>query len=165
MQPWIGNTALALFGYPEAQENAARLAVAAGLALTGAFERGQLRFDIRMGIATALTVVDVGGVDAISGEGFELASALAHRAGTNQVLIAETTERQVEGRFALGQEEELSVGQRRLRFRRVLHASSARSRFQVMPDSRLRRSPDAIMNCSYCFASGRAPWSDTLTSH
>jgi serine/threonine protein kinase len=137
IQRWIGNTALALFGYPEARENAARLAVAAGLAIAGAFGRGQLGFNIRIGIATALTVVNVGGVDAISSEGFELASSLARRAGTNEVLIAETTERLVEGYFALGQEEELSVGQRRLRFWPVRQASLARSRFQVIPSSAL----------------------------
>jgi tetratricopeptide (TPR) repeat protein/class 3 adenylate cyclase/predicted Ser/Thr protein kinase len=133
MQAWSGNTGLALFGYPEARENAACLAVAAGLALAGAFGRGQLGFDIRTGIATALTVVDVRGVDAISSEGFELASVLANRAGTNEVLITEPTERQVEGRFALGREGELCVGQRWLPFRQVLHASSARSRFQLIP--------------------------------
>lgn len=137
IHPWIGNTALALFGYPEASENAACLAVAAGLALAGAFGRGQLGFNIRTGIATAPTVVALGGVDAISSEGFDLASSLARRAGTNEVLIAETTERLVEGYFALGQDSELFVGQRRLRFWPVRQASLARGRFQVIPRSAL----------------------------
>lgn len=139
IQHWVGNTASALFGYPEARENAARLAVASGLALAGAFGRGQLGFNIRAGVATAPTVVEVGGVDAISSEGFEVASSLARRAGACEILIAETTERLVEGYFAFGEEGKLSVGQRRLRFRPVLQASSARSRFQAIPKSALTR--------------------------
>jgi len=137
MQPWTGNAAMAYFGYPEALEKAAALAVSAGLALAGVFGRGQAGFHFRAGVATSLTVADIGGVGAISGEGFELARTLAHRAGTNEVLIGETTKTHVAGHFELGQEEEMPIGGRQVRCWQVLHASTARSRFQLMPRAAL----------------------------
>ena len=131
LQPLIGNAGIALFGYPEAREDAVRLAVEAGLVLAEAFARGHSGFCLRAGVDTSLAVAEAGG--AISGEGFDLARALAQRAGANEVLIADGTARNVEGLFEFAQGEELQLaGGRLLKFRRVLHASTAHSRFQAM---------------------------------
>lgn len=135
LQPWVGNTVVALFGYPEAREHAARLAVEAGLALSGSFGRGQLGFEEKAGIVSALAVVEAGGGDAIVSEGFELARALAGQAGPNEVLVAEAIEKQVEGRFEFGKSGDLRAGPRQLRFRQAVHASTARTRQLEIPSA------------------------------
>ena len=131
LQEWSGNSATACFGYPKAREDAAALAVDAGLGLAEAFGRAKAKFCARVGVDTSLAVADVSGVRPISAEGIEVARSLGQRAAANEVLVGPETRRLVEGRFAFGPETELTLpGGRRLRFAQALHASTARGRFQ-----------------------------------
>ncbi len=141
LSPWTGNTAMAYFGYPRAREDAARLAVEAGLALAEAFAGGHSGFYVRLAVETSLAVADssdTGSPTSVSGEGFALARSLGERAPAGELLIGAETQRLVEGRFDYGEGGEIKLlGGRPLRFTRVLHRSTARSRFEAIPESAL----------------------------
>jgi tetratricopeptide (TPR) repeat protein/class 3 adenylate cyclase len=131
LQPWSGGSSAACFGYPRGREDAARLAVQAGLALAEAFSRARAEFFIRAGVDTSLALTDSSEFRLIGGEGFEIARTICQRSGPNEVLVGAETLRIVEGRFALAKEQHLDLpGGRTLSFARVLHASTARSRFE-----------------------------------
>lgn len=132
LQSWTGGSSAAYFGYPRAREDAARLAVQAGLALVEAFSRTKAEFFIRVGVDTSVALTDSSEYRLIGGEGFERARTIGQRAGPNEVLVGSETLRIVEGRFALGKEQQIELpGGRKLSFARVLHASTARSRFEA----------------------------------
>ena len=100
---YVGDGVLAYFGYPEAHERDAELAVEAGLAIAGAVPKLETPagspLHVRIGIATGTVVVgDLGG----SGESEEpgvigatpnLASRLQGIAGPDSVVIADDTRR------------------------------------------------------------------------
>ncbi len=141
LSAWTGNTATAYFGYPRAREDAARLAVEAGLALVEAFAGGNSEFYVRLGVETSLAVADssdAGSARSVSGEGFALARALGENALAGELLMGAETQRLVEGRFDCAESGEIKLlGGRLLRFTRVLHRSTARSRFEAIPESAL----------------------------
>ncbi len=138
---WTGNTAVAYFGYPRARENAARLAVEGALAVARAFSAADSMFYVRLGVETSLAVAEAsesGPAASVSGEGFALSRALLERAAPNEVLIGVETRRSVETQFELGEGGELRLpGGRMLRYVRVLNRSTARTRFEVLPESAL----------------------------
>ena len=98
---YIGDGALAYFGYPEAHEDDAERAVRAGLALVDAITAMEqplaLRLQVRVGIATGLTVVGelIGEGSAQErvavGESLNLASRVQAAASPNSVVVAELT--------------------------------------------------------------------------
>src|SRR6185437_6429273 len=109
LQPWSGGSSAAFFGYPRGREDAARMAVQAGLALVEAFSRAAAEFFIRVGVDTSLAVTDSSEHQLIGGDGFERARTIGQRAGSNEVLVGSETLRIVEGRFALGKEQQLHL--------------------------------------------------------
>jgi len=138
LQPWSGGSSAAFFGYPRGREDAARMAVQAGLALAEAFSRAGAEFFIRVGVDTSLALTDSSEHRLIGGEGFERARTIGQRAGPNELLVGSETLRIVEGRFALGKEQQLHLpGDRTLSFAQVLHASTARSRFELLAQADL----------------------------
>ena len=141
LQNWIGNRASAYFGYPRAREDAARLAVEAALGLAKAFERSMTGYSVKLAVETSLVITRGSEFDAaatISGEGIVVTEQLLEGAGLNQVVIGSETQRLVEGRFAVGEEMQLAlVDGRVLRARQVLQQSTARSRFQAIPEAGL----------------------------
>jgi class 3 adenylate cyclase/tetratricopeptide (TPR) repeat protein len=104
---YMGDGALAYFGYPQAHEDAARLAVRAGLALVGAVAAlpAPERLHARVGIATGLVVVgDLAGAATeheVVGEAPNLAARLQALAAPDSVVIAEATRRLVGTSFAV----------------------------------------------------------------
>lgn len=138
---WTGNTAVAYFGYPRAQEDAARLAVEAGLAVAQAFASGDSSFYVRVAAETSLAVAErsgSGSAPSVSGEGFALARALLQQAAANELLIGAETRRLVEGRFEFGQTADILLPRgRTLRYSPVLNRSTARTRFEALPESAL----------------------------
>ncbi len=138
LQPWTGGSSAACFGYPRGREDAARLAVQAGLALAEAFSRPGAEFFVRAGVDTSLALTDSSEFRLIGGEGFERARTIGQRAGPNEVLVGSETLRIVEDRFALGKEQQLHLpGDRTLSFAQVLHVSTARSRFESVAQAEL----------------------------
>ena len=105
----LGDGALALFGFPQAREDAAERAVRAGLALAGATFAAppavSRRLQVRVGIATGLVIVEPaggGGADeTLVGRPLHLADRLQALAEPGTVVIAEGTRRLVGGLFAL----------------------------------------------------------------
>jgi class 3 adenylate cyclase/predicted ATPase len=104
---YMGDGALAYFGYPHAHEDDAEQAVRAGLALIDAVGELQApnRLQVRVGIATGVVVVgDLIGTGSaqeqtILGETPNLAARLQALAEPNTVAIAEGTRRQIGTRF------------------------------------------------------------------
>ena len=100
---YIGDGALAYFGYPEAHEDDAERAVRAGLALVDAITVMEppltVRLQVRVGIATGLTVVGelIGEGSAQErvavGKSLNLASRVQAAAPPNSVVVAELTRR------------------------------------------------------------------------
>ena len=98
---YMGDGALAYFGYPEAHEDDAERAVRAGLALVDAIAAMELPIavplQVRVGIATGLTVVGelIGEGSAQEhvaiGESLNLASRVQAVASPNSVVVAELT--------------------------------------------------------------------------
>ena len=98
---YIGDGTLAYFGYPEAHEDDAERAVRAGLALVDAIAAMELplalRLQVKVGIATGLTVVGelIGEGSAQErvavGESLNLASRVQAAASPNSVVVAELT--------------------------------------------------------------------------
>src|SRR5262249_23664547 len=101
---YLGDGALAYFGYPQAQEHDAEQAIRAGLALVGRVARleiGANTLASRVGIATGLVVVGdlIGSGEAqergVVGDTPNIAFRLQEIALPNAVLVAESTRRLV----------------------------------------------------------------------
>ena len=74
----------------------------------------------------------------MSGEGFEMADQLSQSAGANEVLVGPKAQRLIEGRFELADEKKIDCPDgRSLVYRRALHQSTARSRFETMAETTL----------------------------
>jgi class 3 adenylate cyclase len=140
---YIGDGALAYFGYPEAHEDDAERAVRAGLALVDAITAMEaslpVKLQIRVGIATGLTVVGelIGEGSAQErvafGESLNLASRVQAAAAPNSVVVAELTRSLAGAAF-----EYEDLGLRELkgiagaaRLWRVIGESRARGRFEA----------------------------------
>jgi len=98
---YMGDGVLIYFGYPEAHEDDAELAVRAGLAIIGAVGRLATpeQLNVRLGIASGLVVVgDLIGAGAaqergVVGETPNLAARLQALAGSGTLVIADSTRR------------------------------------------------------------------------
>lgn len=141
---YMGDGILAYFGYPQAHEDDAELAVRAGLDLIDAVTRLELRprlsLKLRIGIATGLVVVgDIVGEGmseewAASGETPNLAARLQSIAPPNAIIISETSYRVLGHLF-----EYEDLGRRRLKgfpepvqMWRILRPAQTTSRFDAM---------------------------------
>lgn len=110
---YMGDGVLAYFGYPQARENAADLAVHAGLGIVHAIKKLSDDFPseqwptlaVRIGIATGEVVVgDQIGIDSsrewsVVGDTPNLASRLQTAAKSGQVLVADSTRRLTREKF------------------------------------------------------------------
>jgi predicted ATPase/class 3 adenylate cyclase len=106
---YMGDGALAYFGYPQAHEDDAEQATRAGLALVDAVANLKTDIDaelqVRIGIATGMVVVgDLTGEgaareQAVIGETPNLAARLQSVASPGTVLISESTHRLIDGHF------------------------------------------------------------------
>jgi class 3 adenylate cyclase/predicted ATPase len=106
---YMGDGALAYFGYPQAHEDDAEQAIRAGLALVDAVANlhtdSDAELQVRVGIATGMVVVgDLIGEgaakeQAVIGETPNLAARLQAFAAPGTVLISESTHRLTEGHF------------------------------------------------------------------
>src|ERR1022692_1783709 len=141
----MGDGVLVYFGYPQAHEDDAELAVRAGLELVAAVSalKSPVSLQTRVGIATGLVVVGdlIGAGEAqergIVGETPNLAARLQGMAEPNMVLIAEGTRRLLGNLFELQ-----DLGPKDLkgiagpaRAWAALRASSAEGRFEAMHSS------------------------------
>src|SRR5258706_3063195 len=104
---YLGDGVLAYFGYPQAKENAAELAIRSALDIVSEVERLQcpdgLPLQARIGVATGLVVGETGGVSAdreqtVVGDTPNLAARLQSLAAPGSVLVGPTT-RQLTGEF------------------------------------------------------------------
>jgi class 3 adenylate cyclase len=136
---YLGDGALAYFGYPRADEHDAEQAARAGLGLVqavpGLDTAARASLQVRVGIATGLVVVgDLVGSDRdVVGETPNLAARLQALASPNTVVMAPTTRRLTGGRFDyqdLGPVEIKGLA-RPLTAARVLRESAAESRFEA----------------------------------
>jgi predicted ATPase/class 3 adenylate cyclase len=146
---YMGDGALAYFGYPQAHEDDAEQATRAGLALVDAVANLQTdisaELQVRVGIATGMVVVgDLTGEgaareQAVIGETPNLAARLQAFAKPGTVLISESTHRLIDGQFECrnlgpvvlkGWTEPLLAWQ-------VLGTSEAESRFEAQHKTRL----------------------------
>jgi class 3 adenylate cyclase/predicted ATPase len=104
---FLGDGALAYFGWPRAHEHAAEKAVRAGLALVEVIAQQEPGMQARVGVATGPVVVgDLIGrksadVDSVIGETPNLAARLQTLAEPGTVVIGEATRRLVGGLFEL----------------------------------------------------------------
>jgi class 3 adenylate cyclase len=106
---YMGDGVLIYFGYPEAHEDDAELAVRAGLAIIGAVGRLATpeQLNVRLGIASGLVVVgDLIGAGAaqergVVGETPNLAARLQALAGSGTLVIADSTRRQIGALFEI----------------------------------------------------------------
>jgi class 3 adenylate cyclase/tetratricopeptide (TPR) repeat protein len=140
---YMGDGALAYFGYPAAHEDDAERAIRAGLSLIGAI--GDLRLSIptplrvRVGIATGLVVVGdligtTGSRETVAvGETLNLAARIQAAASANSVVVGSLTKRLAGGAF-----DYIDLGTQQLkgiptatRLWRVLGESQARGRFDA----------------------------------
>ncbi|MGH3115699.1 MAG: adenylate/guanylate cyclase domain-containing protein [Gaiellales bacterium] len=143
---YLGDGILAYFGYPQAHEDDAVLAVRAGLAITEAVP--QLRWSatsaeelaVRVGIHTGLAVIaDMGAGEQrqrtdVVGETPNIAARLQSMAGRNEVVVSGSTHLLAEGFFVsepLGQLELKGIS-RPVPAYRVRGVSSARTRLDVV---------------------------------
>jgi predicted ATPase/class 3 adenylate cyclase len=140
---YMGDGALVYFGYPEAHEDDAERAVRAGLALVDAIGGLELplavRLQVRVGIATGLTVVGelIGEGSAQErvavGETLNLASRVQAAASPNSVVVAELTRSLAGAAFDyedLGLHELKGISGA-TRLWRVIGESRARGRFEA----------------------------------
>jgi class 3 adenylate cyclase/ABC-type lipoprotein export system ATPase subunit len=102
---YLGDGVLAYFGYPQAQEHAAELAIRSALDIVAAVERLQrpdgLPLRARVGVATGLVVGETGGAEreqTVVGDTPNLAARLQALAAPGSVLVGPTT-RQLTGDF------------------------------------------------------------------
>ena len=108
---YMGDGLLVYFGYPQAHEEDPERAARAGLDIVDGVKAlnvpGDIELQVRIGIATGLVVAgDIVGEGAaeervVLGDTPNLAARLQAVAPPNNVLIAESTQRLVEGRFDL----------------------------------------------------------------
>ena len=146
---YMGDGVLVYFGYPQAHEDDAERAVRAGLELASAVHaltpQPDTELQVRVGIATGLTVVgDLIGVGAareqtVVGETPNLAARLQALAGPGAVVISQATRRLVGRLFELAE-----LGPRRLKgfaepvaAWRVAGEGSAEGRFEALHGGRL----------------------------
>jgi class 3 adenylate cyclase/predicted ATPase len=147
---FMGDGALAYFGYPQAHEDDAECAVRAGLALIEAMSRletgrGAARLQVRIGVATGLVVVgDLVGEgaareQAVVGQTPNLAARLQTLAEPGTVVISASTRQLVGGLF-----EYVDLGTHVLkgftapvRAWQVIGESAAASRFEALRASAL----------------------------
>ena len=140
---YMGDGALAYFGYPEAHEDDAERAVRAGLTLVDAIAAMELplalKLQVRVGIATGLTVVGelIGEGSAQEhvaiGESLNLASRVQAVASPNSVVVAELTRNLAGAAFDyedLGLHELKGIAGA-TRLWRVIGESRARGRFEA----------------------------------
>jgi class 3 adenylate cyclase len=139
---YMGDGVLIYFGYPHAHEDDAERAVRAGLAVVEAVRRVPTPelLRVRVGLATGLAVVgDLIGSgaaqeQAVIGETPNLAARLQALAGTDEVVIPESTRRLVGNLFdyqSLGEVEVKGFAAPILAFR-VVRESPAGSRFEAL---------------------------------
>ena len=104
---YLGDGVLAYFGYPQAKENAAELAIRSALDIVSQVERLQrpdgLPLQARVGVATGLVVGEIGDASAdreqtVVGDTPNLAARLQALAAAGNVLVSPTT-RQLTGEF------------------------------------------------------------------
>ena len=137
---FLGDGALAYFGWPRAHEHAAERAVRAGLALVEVIAQLEPGMQARVGVATGSVVVgDLIGrksadLDSVIGETPNLAARLQMLAEPGTVVIGEATRRLVGGLFELD-----DLGSQRLKgfaeplaVWRVASESRADGRFEAM---------------------------------
>ena len=140
---YIGDGALAYFGYPEAHEDDAERSVRAGLALVDAIAAMELpfavRLQVRVGIATGLVVVgDLIGEGSAQervavGETLNLAARIQTAAPPNSLLVGELTRHLAGAAFDyedLGLRELKGIAGA-TRLWRVIGESQARGRFEA----------------------------------
>lgn len=138
-----GDGMVVYFGYPYADEGAARQAVAAGFTLVEAVSR--LGLASRVGIHTGLVVVGkVGASEAalthdVAGETPNIAARIQALAEPGQVVITEATAALVSGFFELGPGEAhtLKGVSRAITTYRVIRASGARTRLEAASSTQL----------------------------
>jgi class 3 adenylate cyclase/predicted ATPase len=141
---YLGDGVLAYFGYPEAHEDDARLAVAAGLAVVDAVatvrsDFGRDDIDVRVGLHSGEVVVTDAGEAGnrqkheIVGETPNVAARLQSAAVPGSVVISDRTRVLVEGFFALESMGELTLkGVRRpVSAFQVLRPTEARTRLDA----------------------------------
>jgi predicted ATPase/class 3 adenylate cyclase len=149
---YLGDGLLVYFGYPQAHEDDAHRAVRAGLGILDALAalnarmepRTGVRLAIRLGIHTGLVVVgEMGGISRQEqlaiGETPNLAARIQGLAAPDALLISAATYRLVQGYFAcqdFGMHTLKGIATS-LRVYRVLQASTAQSRLDVMGASGL----------------------------
>jgi class 3 adenylate cyclase/predicted negative regulator of RcsB-dependent stress response len=138
-----GDGMLAYFGYPHADEGAARQAVAAGLGIVDAVAK--LGLASRVGVHTGLVVIGElgakgkGRADDIAGETPNIAARVQALAEPGQVIISAATASLVSGFFELGPEDVRmlrGIG-RPITTYRALRASGARTRLDAIPAGQL----------------------------
>ena len=140
---YIGDGALAYFGYPQAHEDDAERAVRAGMALIDAIAAMDLPFAVRLqarvGVATGLVVVgDLIGEGSAQervavGETLNLAARIETAASPNSLVVGELTRRLAGGAFDyedLGLHELKGIAGA-TRLWRVLGESQVRGRFEA----------------------------------
>lgn len=141
---YLGDGVLVYFGYPEAHENEAELAVRAALSVVGAIEGltslAGVRPQVRVGIATGLVVV---GEHVRSGEVIgetpNLASRLQSLAKPGGIVIAESTRRLIGDLFECRSMEPVSVKgyAAPMRFWEVVGEGHNPSRFEALRSGRM----------------------------
>ena len=147
---FLGDGALACFGFPAAHEDDAERAVNAALAMQQSMStmivRGAPRIKCRIGIATGVVVVGdlVGEEDSapelsVVGEAPNLAARLQQLAKPDQILLAQSTRRLLGRVFDLADlgEHHLKGFERPIRAWRVLGPSRIASRFEARRGPRL----------------------------
>ena len=144
---YMGDGALAYFGYPQAHEDDAERAVRAGLELVSTVSdlKTQAALQSRIGIATGLVVIgDLIGSgsaqeQAIVGETPNLAARLQSIAEPNSVVIAENTRKLLGNLFELEDvgTHDLKGITGRVRAWAALRAASVESRFEALHASSL----------------------------
>ncbi|HEX6763529.1 MAG TPA: adenylate/guanylate cyclase domain-containing protein [Gaiellaceae bacterium] len=142
---YLGDGVLAYFGYPQAHEDDARLAVAAGLAIADSVRAVRDRFrrpdlDVRVGLHTGEVVVGSAAnslrkdQDLAVGETVNVAARLQALAAPGSVVVSESTRALVEGFYVLESlgELELKGVARAVRAFHVHGATPARTRLDAV---------------------------------
>ncbi len=140
---FLGDGVLAYFGYPEAHEDDARLALYAGISIIDAMDGLRRRFhrtdiDARVGIHTGEVVVvaEERQDHEIVGETPNIAARLQAVAGPGSVVISDQTRELIQGYFALDPMGALDLKgvTRQVPGFKVLGRTEARSRFDTIAD-------------------------------
>lgn len=145
---WVGDGAVAYFGFPEAHEDDAVRAVHSGLALVEAVSKLAVATDgtklaVRLGVHTGWSIVgDKGGgrnETLAFGEAPNVCARIQACAEPNSVLVSETTFALAKGFFDFVDlnEFDLKGVDRRIRLYRAVSATGAGDRFDVIRDQGL----------------------------